>query len=177
MNAGRSKRSKSALKSDASALRGRGMPDQADLDALRGLDCNALLAELHSASAPRRSAAVRLLAGGGQSVEPSSTLDPNLAETLLNALVKEKALYTRLEMCAALERGDGEVAALMAARLGSIGTNQYRELPGPDQVSKKKSFPLPRDIIARSLGRMNRVALPVLLKVLSQVRDKKRPKP
>ncbi len=58
------------------------------------------------------------------------------------------------------------MAEKMAAYLGKIGNNQHRTLP--EKVSAKKSFPLPRDIIARSMGKMDIAVFPVLLKVLEQ---------
>lgn len=48
--------------------------------------------------------------------------------------------------------------------LGKIGGNQHKSLP--DRVSQKKSYPLPRDIIARSLAKMPPGVFPVLLQVL-----------
>ena len=52
----------------------------------------------------------------------------------------------------------------MCDYLGKIGKNQYHTLP--DRPSLKKSYPLPRDIIARSLARMDPVILPVLTAIL-----------
>ena len=52
----------------------------------------------------------------------------------------------------------------MISYIGKIGNNQYKTLP--DKVSDKKSYPLPRDIIARTLGKMSVSVFPVLTKVL-----------
>lgn len=52
----------------------------------------------------------------------------------------------------------------MIKYLGSIGNNQYKELP--HKKFNKSSYPLPRDIIARTLARMNIYILPELIKVL-----------
>lgn len=84
---------------------------------------------------------------------------------LLERLCIEKALYTRLEICNALELGNRDTAELMCAYLGKIGNNQHKSIPV--EVSKKKSFPLPRDIIARSLGKMNTSILSALIRHLS----------
>ncbi len=54
----------------------------------------------------------------------------------------------------------------MIGCIGHIGNNQYR-VP-PDKVSAKKSFPLPRDIIARSLGRMDISVFPALQRCLKE---------
>lgn len=63
-----------------------------------------------------------------------------------------------------LEQGNKMTALQMGTYLGKIGKNQYKEIP--QKVSAKKSYPLPRDLIARSLGRMNLCVLPVLMEVL-----------
>ena len=72
----------------------------------------------------------------------------------------ETALYTRLAMTEKLEGGDSSTALKMIGFLGKIGKNQHRI---PIAPSKKKSFPLLRDLMARSLGRMNPELFPVLL--------------
>jgi hypothetical protein len=51
--------------------------------------------------------------------------------------------------------------------LGAIGDNQHKSQPG--KVSKKVCYPLPRDIIARTMGRMN---ISVLKSLLSAMEDK-----
>lgn len=79
--------------------------------------------------------------------------DKEYWERLLKALTKEKALYTRIEICKNLEQGDEEAVVLMCNYLGKIGDNQHKKIPLT--VSQKKSYPLPRDIIARTLGRMH----------------------
>jgi hypothetical protein len=52
----------------------------------------------------------------------------------------------------------------MTYYIGKIGKNQHKELP--ERPSLKKSFPLPRDIIVRSLARMSARIMPVLNEVL-----------
>lgn len=85
---------------------------------------------------------------------------------LLECLCKEQHLYTKIAICKCLEKGDQKTAQCMCEYLGKIGKNQHRKLP--DNVSKKKSYPLPRDIIARSLGNMDPSVFPVLLAELDQ---------
>ena len=50
--------------------------------------------------------------------------------------------------------------------LAKIGKNQYKELPS--EPSRKKSYPLPRDIIARTLAKMDTSIMPFLMKVLKE---------
>lgn len=52
----------------------------------------------------------------------------------------------------------------MVNYLGQIGSNQHGVLP--TKVFNKKGYPLPRDIIARTLAHMNNSILTVLLDVL-----------
>lgn len=86
------------------------------------------------------------------------------ADDLLLQLSQEKCLYTRIAICESLEKGNIETSKKMINYLGIIGNNQHKVLP--NKVSNKKSFPLPRDIIARSLGRMDVTKFPVLIEVL-----------
>lgn len=71
---------------------------------------------------------------------------------LLEMLVKEKALYTKLEICDILATGNVLTIEKMVPYIGRIGNNQYTTIP--KMISKKKSYPLPRDIIARTMAKM-----------------------
>lgn len=82
-------------------------------------------------------------------------------QILLDRLCKEKCLYTRIEICKSLEKGDINTARLMINYLGKIGKNQHLSLP--KSVSKKNSYPLPRDLIARTLGKMDICIFDILL--------------
>ncbi|MDK7991064.1 hypothetical protein ACHEVJ_04110 [Enterococcus raffinosus] len=104
---------------------------------------------LHSQDACDRTIAAKLL-----------PLDCETTDILLHSLMTETALYTRLAMTEKLEGGDSSTALKMIGFLGKIGKNQHRI---PIAPSKKKSFPLLRDLMARSLGRMNPELFPVLL--------------
>lgn len=87
-----------------------------------------------------------------------------ISKILLEKLLKEKKLYTRIEMGAALERGGEITAQQMVQYIGKIGKNQHKKLP--DRSSKKISFPLARDFVTRSLARMDIKVMPVLIEVL-----------
>lgn len=52
----------------------------------------------------------------------------------------------------------------MVNYLGRIGNNQHQALP--TKAFNKNSYPLPRDIITRTLAHMNPDILPILLNVL-----------
>lgn len=143
------------MKSSTEALRKRGYIDDMDISEYKGRTSSELLDMMNSREAYKRSIAVRIL---------SHDLNSETAAAMLKLLEKEKSLYTRLEICNTLEKGDERVAELMIYYLGEIGDNQHKLQPG--KVSKKVCYPLPRDIIARTMGRMNISVLKVLLSVL-----------
>lgn len=126
---------------------------------------NELILQINSPIAVERSIAINLLS--------SRFLTENLdfVKLLLERLCIEKCLYTKIEICNALEKGSTKTAEQMVAYLGCIGTNQHRYIP--EKVSQKKSYPLPRDIIARTLGRMDFRILPVLFDVLNSNNQEK----
>jgi len=85
-------------------------------------------------------------------------------EYLLTAIKTEQKLYPRLEICRSLARiGEPSIKGLVQL-LGVIGNNQY-QTPS-EEPFLKESYPLPRDIAARTLIRIGLVALPVLCGVL-----------
>lgn len=87
-------------------------------------------------------------------------------EYLLMALKTEKKLYPRLEICCSLARiGEPSIDGLIQL-LGVIGNNQH-QTPS-EEPFLKNSYPLPRDIGARTLIRIGPVALPVLCGVLKE---------
>jgi hypothetical protein len=90
--------------------------------------------------------------------------------SLIKSLCSESALYTKIEISKVLQKGNGDVATYMIDFLGRIGKNQHKKLP--NKTSKKKSYPLPRDIIARILGKMDKSNFDVLLFSLNSCNEK-----
>lgn len=128
-------------------LRKRGMIEQIDIDSIISLSYSELISLIDSKSSIERSASIHLLSN------KVSCDNEDFVAVLLKRLSIEKSLYTKIEICNALEKGSEKTARQMVQYLGCIGNNQHRWLP--DRISKKISYPLPRDIIARSLGKMN----------------------
>lgn len=146
------------MKSNKEDLRKRGMIDQSDIDKIISLSYSELMELINSKSPTERSTAIHILS------DKVSCDNEAFIETLLIRLSIEKSLYTKIEICNALEKGKEKTARRMVEYVGCIGNNQHKCLP--DKVSKKISYPLPRDIIARSLAKMDSSILPVLLEVL-----------
>lgn len=141
-------------------LKKRGYINEIDLEEYLDLSPKELLILLKSSKAYDRTIAVRLL-------DRNNTLSQTeLSNRLLHILAKEKSLYTKIEICNVLAKSTIQTAKAMIAYLCKIGSNQHRCLPG--KVSKKGSYPLPRDIIARTLGKMNIEVLSPLLDTLEQ---------
>ncbi len=146
------------MKSNPMDLRKRGFPDANDIKKAADLSYEELIQQINAKTAAERSAAIRV------SAENQAYDDDHFISLLLSRLCTEKALYTRLEICSFLEKGSLRTAEHMIDYLGEIGNNQHESYPG--KVSKKVSYPLPRDIIARSLGKMDTAVLPLLFDVL-----------
>ncbi|WP_052290595.1 hypothetical protein [Methanococcus vannielii] len=141
------------------------MIEQSDIDFMKHLEDDVLLNLINSKIAVERSTSVRILS------EKGYIKDENFVKLLLKRLNLEKSLYTKLEICRALKNGNEETAKILINYLGTMGNNQHKNLP--KDVSKKVSYPLPRDIIARVLCKMNTKILGVLLNNINFNDEKK----
>ncbi|WP_125766725.1 hypothetical protein [Lapidilactobacillus wuchangensis] len=119
-----------------------------------------LLTMIQSPNAVERTTAARL-------VLQKQLLDVTVAKALLGQLKVETKLYAKIEICQTLQHGDSAVIKLMLPLLGQIGSNQLHSW-SQCVPSKKKSYPLPRDIIARTLARTEPVMLSVMVDFLDQ---------
>ncbi len=83
---------------------------------------------------------------------------------LCNALSIEKSLYSKIAMSESLGIMGKKAIPYLIKLLGSIGNNQHKYLP--TKPFEKLSYPLPRDIIARTITKIGKQALPYLEKVI-----------
>jgi hypothetical protein len=83
---------------------------------------------------------------------------------LCNLLNEEKSLYTRIAVSAALSSIGAPAVKPLIGLLGRIRNNQEKELPL--SLCRKKSFPLARDLAARTLVKIGSSAVPALIGVL-----------
>ncbi|MFT5859663.1 MAG: hypothetical protein ACI865_001767 [Flavobacteriaceae bacterium] len=80
---------------------------------------------------------------------------------LINALRIERKLYSKIEMCNSLvELNELSINPLIMC-LGYMGSNQHKIVP--EREFLKDSYPLPRDIVGRTLVRIGGRAIPELL--------------
>lgn len=145
------------MKSTDAQLKNRGKITNEDIQQYSNHTKIELLELLRGKEAFKRTIAVKI-------VSTKYDLNEDLIRLFLHALQHEKKLYTKIALCDALSKGSVRSAKIMIEYLGQIGNNQHTVLP--TNGFNKKSYPLPRDIIARTLAHMNANILPVLVDVL-----------
>lgn len=93
--------------------------------------------------------------------------DPDFTLILISHLQSHPALYTKIEIQNQLSHfGD---ITILCQYLGKIGHNQHHSIISP---SHKKSYPLPRDIIARICAHMELSSFPIFLNILPTLQEK-----
>lgn len=145
------------MKSSKEQLKNRGYITIEDTNDYAFFSKNELLELLKSKEPYKRTIAINLLSNKNE-------LDNEMINLFCNMLLDEKKLYTKIELCNALSKASVEAAKIMVNYLGVIGDNQYKELPNKE--FNKKSYPLPRDIIARTLAHMSVDVLPEIIRIL-----------
>ncbi len=138
----------------------RGKITKVDIDFYIDFHTSALIEMLENPEPKKRSIAATIL---------GNKKEKNAVESLCNALKREKALYSRIAMSEALGK-IGEPAVVMVANLlGQIGNNQEKILP--EKYFNKKSYPLVRDMAARTLVKIGKPANNHLIQVLEENPD------
>jgi hypothetical protein len=145
------------MKSSDSRLKSRGKITFEDLQHYNNYSKIELVEMIQSKEAYKRTIATKLLS-------EKEELTEGLTLLFLQTLTQENKLYTKIELCDALSKGNVPSAKIMVKYLGQIGNNQHKVLP--TNGFNKKNYPLPRDIVARTLAHMKKEILPVLLDVL-----------
>ena len=145
------------MKSSNQQLKSRGYISQSEIEHFSTQSTTEILTMLQSSNPSQRSIAAKALA---------THEDPQTVDMLIEALKKEEKLYSKIALSDALGTMGETAAVKLVSLLGEIGSNQYQQLP--DKPFLKKNYPLPRDIIARTLIKIGIPALPYLIEVLHQ---------
>ncbi|MTK63098.1 MAG: HEAT repeat domain-containing protein [Methanobacterium sp.] len=138
----------------------RGQITDEDLSQYNKLSDETLVLMLKDENPQKRTAAAKILC---------RTPNLNNVAILCGAMKYEKALYSIIAMSESLGKM-GEIAVPnLIELLGVIGNNQEKELPS--KYFKKKSFPLQRDLAARTIVKVGRPALPYLIHTITGDHD------
>lgn len=143
------------MKSTEKQLENRGFIKGDEVIEYRMKGTLSLLNMLNFGNPKDRSIAARLL---------GDKKDYKAVEYLCNALKKEKALYTKIEIQNALVKSDILAIPFLINHLGVIGKNQHKKINNDDL--NKRTYPLARDIAARVLCQIGPKALPSLKEVI-----------
>lgn len=84
---------------------------------------------------------------------------------LCEQLSKEKSLYSKIAMSNSLARFGTTAISYLEKYIGKINKNQHERLPS--DLFRKKNYPLPRDIVIRTIIRMEAPALHYLQDLLT----------
>lgn len=141
------------MKSNNEQLKNRGYAEETDLD--DKISNEDAVTMLDSSAPSERTLAVRIIGRRKMS---------GYIDRLCGLLEKEKALYTKIELQKTLAEFGAAAVPCLVVLLGSIGSNQHTAPNNED--SGKTSYPLCRDIAARTLCMIGVEALPALKEVL-----------
>jgi hypothetical protein len=142
--------------------RSRGEVNQKDIESVSLLNKSQLLSLLHSQLPTERTCAATLLKKHNH---------PDVVDILCKQLLIEKKLYTRIAICETLADFKESSIASLIKLLGKIGNNHETEIPLTGYY--KISYPLPRDIAARTLIRTGNIALVPLENFIQTSKDMK----
>ena len=83
---------------------------------------------------------------------------------LIKALTLEVKLYPKIAISESIGKMGKDAVKYLIPHLGIIGTNQHTALPNKPFL--KSNYPLSRDIIARTIGKIGCAAIPILMQEL-----------
>lgn len=131
----------------------RGQVSEKEVEQYKNVSVNELSILLNSDDSKKRTIAATLI-GYKKMVE--------MIPQLCKCITHEKSLYPRIAMSEALGKMGEPAVIPLISLLGKIGNNQERDLP--KKYFDKKSFPLARDIAARTLVKIGKPAISGLTK-------------
>ena len=144
----------------AAKRRERGEVNEMDISDFASFDESELLSFLHSEKPVERSCAA---------IHLRKSKNPTVVDQLCHQLAIEKKLYTRIALCETLaECAELSIEPLIGL-LGRIGENQ--EIKIPETGFYKVSYPLPRDIAARTICRLGIAAILPLENFIKSSKD------
>lgn len=143
------------MKSNIKQLQNRGYAAGEEPDKYRSLNDNEIIDLLKSENAVERT--IGAVITGERRIPGSLPL-------LCELLKIEKKLYTKIALCEAIEKSGIDSLKYLLPLAGKIGTNQHKKIDLIDL--KKKSYPLPRDIVIRIIIRIGPDALPYLKNII-----------
>lgn len=129
-------------------LRSRGYVDENELKNYIDLSKEELLSFLHSKDATKRTIVARLI---------KKHKDISILKELISSLMVEKKLYTKIALSESIGDYGEEASCLLIEYLGKVSKNQYKELP--EKPFDKSNYPLPRDIVSRTICKIGIPAL------------------
>ena len=142
--------------------RNRGEASKDDLARFSSCTEHDLLSLLHSESSVERTCAA---------INLQKFKNLNVVNKLCERLAIEKHLYSKLALCETLVECTALSIEPLIALLGKIGNNHETKIP--ETGFYKVSYPLPRDISARTICRIGNEALLPLEKFIKSSKDKK----
>ena len=149
-----------SMNSSAIKRRERGEVKEADITHFASFDEPELLFLLHSKIPVERSCAA---------IHLRKYQSLTVVDKLCHQLAIEKKLYTKIALCETLaECAELSIEPLIAL-LGQIGKNQETKIP--ETGFYKVSYPLPRDIAARTICRLGIIAVLPLENFIKSTKD------
>lgn len=142
--------------------RSRGEANEVDFAQYETCDKQELLILLKSKIPVERTCAAILL---------EKYLNPMVVNQLCSQLTIEKSLYTKMALSKTLAKQPDLSLEPLIGLLGKIGNNQETEIP--EIGFYKVSYPLPRDISARTICRLGNVAIMPLENFIRTSQDMK----
>ena len=146
------------MKSNKEALQQRGFIGDIDISLYLDISEKDLLKYLNSQVATERSIAAKIIA---------LKKDATFIDHLVNALSKETKLYSKIAISESLSQLGIQAVKALIPFLGKIGNNQYKTLPSEQFL--KNNYPLPRDIVARTICKIGSKAISILIKEFSSL--------